>query len=162
VTSTVRVAIALGSNLGDRQTHIKDAIGGLHVFVNDLRVSSLLDTAFVGSGPFVGTSDQPPVLNGVITGTTTLSAREVLDALLELELRLGRTRPFERAPRTIDLDLILYGEERIDEPGLVVPHPRFRERRFVLEPLAEIAPDMRDPVSGKTIAELLLDLLSRG
>jgi 2-amino-4-hydroxy-6-hydroxymethyldihydropteridine diphosphokinase len=134
------------------------AIAGLHPLVNELRVSSCIDTAFVGSA--IG--NQPPVLNGAVVGVTTLGARLLLDALLELELRLGRTRPFERAPRTIDLDLILYGEERIEEPGLVVPHPRFRERRFVLEPLAEIAPDMRDPVSGKTIAELLLDLLSRG
>ena len=153
--STVRVAIALGSNLGDRQTHIKDAISGLHPLVSNLRVSSFLDH------PFVGASDQPPVLNGAIVAVTTLGARALLDAMLELELRFGRTRPFERAPRTIDLDLILYGEDRIDEPGLIVPHPRFRERRFVLEPLAEIAPDMRDPVTGKTIADLLLDLVSR-
>ena len=157
MTSAVRVAIALGSNLGDRQAHIKDAISGLHPLVNDLRVSSLLDNPFLG-----GDGSQPPVLNGAVTGITTLSARELLDALLALELRLGRTRPFERAPRTIDLDLILYGEDRIDEPGLIVPHPRFRERRFVLEPLAEIAPELRDPVSGKTVAELLLDLVSRG
>jgi 2-amino-4-hydroxy-6-hydroxymethyldihydropteridine diphosphokinase len=155
VTPAVRVAIALGSNLGDRRAYIKDAIGGLHPLLDDLRVSSLLDNSFIGG-------DQPPVLNGVVTGITTLSARELLDALLALELRLGRTRPFERAPRTIDLDLILYGEDRIDEPGLIVPHPRFRERRFVLEPLAEIAPDLRDPITGKTIAELLLDLVSRG
>ena len=90
----MRVAIALGSNLGDRQAHIKDAIAGLHPLVNDLRVSSLLDNPFIGAG------DQPPVLNGAVTGITTLSARALLDALLALELRLGRTRPFERAPRT--------------------------------------------------------------
>ena len=151
MTSAVRVAVALGSNLGDRQAHIKDAIAGLHPLLNDLRVSSILDNPFIGG-------HQPPVLNGVATGLTTLTPRALLDALLALEQRLGRTRPFERAPRTIDLDLILYGEERIDEPGLIVPHPRFRERRFVLEPLAELAPEWQDPVTGKTVQELLNDL----
>ena len=94
-------------------------------------------------------------LNAAATGESALSARGALDALLSVEQQLGRERPYGGAPRTIDLDLILYGDSVIDAPGLTVPHPRFRERRFVLEPLAEIAPDWTDPVTGKTIRELL-------
>ena len=82
----------------------------------------------------------------------------LLERLLAIELEFGRTRPYGGAPRTLDLDLILYGDAIIDEPGLQVPHPRFRERRFVLEPLAEIAGDWRDPVSGQSITELLRSL----
>ena len=98
---------------------------------------------------------QPIFLNAAATGESMLSAPAVLDVLLAVEQRFGRERPYERAPRTIDLDLILYGEEVIKTEGLTVPHPRFRERRFVLEPLAEIAADWIDPVTGKTIGELL-------
>ena len=94
-------------------------------------------------------------LNAALVGETTLSARELLDALQAIEQERGRERPYANAPRTLDLDLILLGDVVLEEPGLRVPHPRFRERRFVLEPLAAVAPDLRDPVSGKTVAELL-------
>jgi len=97
-------------------------------------------------------------LNAAVVGDTVLPARALLDALLGIENQRGRARPYPNAPRTLDLDLILFGQSVIDEPGLVVPHPRFRERRFVLQPLAEVAPDMRDPVSGKTVGELLAAL----
>jgi 2-amino-4-hydroxy-6-hydroxymethyldihydropteridine diphosphokinase len=91
-------------------------------------------------------------------GETTMSAHALLEALLAIEDQQGRDRPYPNAPRSLDLDLILFGDLTRDEPGLVVPHPRFRQRRFVLEPLASIAPDLRDPVSGRSVADLLLDL----
>ncbi len=98
---------------------------------------------------------QPMFLNAAATGESMLAAPALLDVLLAVEQRFGRERPYVGAPRTIDLDLILYGNEVIKTDGLTVPHPRFRERRFVLEPLAEIAADWIDPVTGKTIGELL-------
>jgi 2-amino-4-hydroxy-6-hydroxymethyldihydropteridine diphosphokinase len=88
-------------------------------------------------------------------GESELSARELLEALQAIERAAGRTRPYPNAPRTLDLDLILVGEERLDEGGLAVPHPRFRDRRFVLEPLADLAPDLCDPVTGLTVGDLL-------
>ena len=150
------VAIALGSNLGDREATLHAAVAALHPIIHNLRVSSLHETAYVGA------EAQPPVLNGAVVGEATVPAHRLLERLLEIELEFGRTRPYGGAPRTLDLDLILYGESTIDEPGLVVPHPRFRERRFVLEPLAEIAPDWRDPVTGKTMRELLDRLVDGG
>jgi 2-amino-4-hydroxy-6-hydroxymethyldihydropteridine diphosphokinase len=146
----IRVAIALGSNLGDREAYLRSAVAALHPSIDRLRLSTFHDTAPVGVVP------QPTFLNAAAVGETTLSARALLDTLLAVERDLGRERPFPGAPRTVDLDLILYGDEIIDEaPSLIVPHPRYRERRFVLEPLAEIAPDWRDPVTGKTVEELL-------
>jgi 2-amino-4-hydroxy-6-hydroxymethyldihydropteridine diphosphokinase len=99
--------------------------------------------------------DQPRYLNGAVVGETTLGPRQLLHELLAIETAAGRTRPSPLAPRTLDLDLILYGNLRIREPGLAVPHPRFRERLFVLEPLAAIAPDLVDPETGHTISALL-------
>jgi 2-amino-4-hydroxy-6-hydroxymethyldihydropteridine diphosphokinase len=144
------VAVALGSNLGDREGYLRSAIAALQPAVHRLRVSTFHETAPVGVGP------QPTFLNAVAVGETSLSARALLEMLLAVERELGRERPFPGAPRTLDLDLILYDAAIIDEgPTLIVPHPRFRERRFVLEPLSEIAPDWRDPVTGKTVEELL-------
>ncbi len=97
---------------------------------------------------------QPAYLNGALVGETTLSPRELLDALMALEREQGRVRTTYHAPRTLDLDLILYGDRLVHEPGLDVPHPRFRERAFVVDPLMEIAPDLVDPVTGKTVAQL--------
>jgi len=142
------VAIALGSNLGDRDARLREALALLGSSIWELRASAFHDTEPVGVGP------QPPFLNAAAVGQTTLTARELLSLLLDLERQLGRERPYPGAPRTIDLDLILFGGAVIDEPGLIVPHPRFRERRFVLEPLAEIAPDWVDPVTGRTVREL--------
>lgn len=147
----VPVAIALGSNQGDRDRTLRGAIGALGDELANLRASAFHDTEPVGVGP------QPRFLNAVVTGETSLSARDLLDLLLAIERRFGRERPFPGAPRTLNLDLVLYGDSVIDEPGLVVPHPRFRERAFVLGPLAEIAADWKDPVSGRTIEELRRD-----
>lgn len=103
----------------------------------------------------MGVGRQPRFLNGAVVGRTRLSARELLDRLLDIEREGGRARPFAGAARTLDLDLILYGDARIDEPGLHVPHPRFRERLFVLGPLAELAPDWADPLTGEPVRALL-------
>ena len=102
----------------------------------------------------MGVGDQPRFLNAVAVGRTSLAPRELLETLLTVERDLGRERPYPGAARTVDLDLILYGDLVIDEEGLSVPHPRFRERTFVLEPLVEVAPDWIDPVTGRSIGEL--------
>jgi 2-amino-4-hydroxy-6-hydroxymethyldihydropteridine diphosphokinase len=151
------VAVALGSNLGDRQALLTEAVARLSPLLEGLRVSTFHDTTPVGVP-----DPQPNYLNAVAVGMTTRTPRELLDALMDIERALGRTRPHHAAPRTIDLDLILYGFAVVDEPALTLPHPRFRERAFVLAPLCEVAPDMVDPVSGKTASALLERLRTPG
>ena len=150
-----RVAISLGSNLGDRRAALAFASERLASLLTDTVLSEIIETDPVGEG----LDDQPLYLNAALVGETTLDARAMLDALREIETEYGRTRPFPGAARTLDLDLILFGDQTVTEPGLEVPHPRFRERFFVLGPLAEIAPGMRDPLSGLTVVELLRVLL---
>jgi len=148
-TTPVRVAVALGSNLGDRAGHLAWACESLARLLAGFRCSPLENTA-----PLDVPDLQPDYLNAVAVGRTTLAPRALLEALLRLEVERGRTRPGARAARTLDLDLILYGNLVIDEPGLQVPHPRYRERDFVLGPLAMLAPRWRDPLARETMAAL--------
>ena len=144
----VRAAIALGSNLGDREAALNDAADQLARHLAGLTVSDFFETQPEGVGK------QPLFLNAAAVGSWEGEARPLLQLLLAIERAAGRERPFPGAPRTLDLDLILFGSSIIVEPGLAVPHPRFRERGFVLAPLCQIAPDLVDPVTGRTVAEL--------
>lgn len=151
----MKVAIAFGSNLGDRRAAIAFAADRLSRVISSLTFSDLIETDPEGEG----LDAQPLYLNGVAVGETSLDARSLLDLLLATEREYGRERPYPGAPRTLDLDLILYGDAVIREPGLSVPHPRFRDRFFVLGPLAEVAPDLVDPETGLRVWELLRKLL---
>jgi 2-amino-4-hydroxy-6-hydroxymethyldihydropteridine diphosphokinase len=150
-----RVAIALGSNLGDRRAALAFAAERLASLLDNPVLSDIIETEPVGEG----LEDQPLYLNAALVGETSLGARALLDALRQIETDYGRTRPFPGAARTLDLDLVLFGDSLVSEPDLEVPHPRFRERFFVLGPLAEIAPDLRDPLTGLKVWELLRALL---
>lgn len=151
----LKVAVAIGSNLGDRRSAIAFAAERLSALIPPITLSHSVETEPEGEG----LEGQPLYLNAAAVGETELGARELLDALLAIERDYGRERPHPGAPRTLDLDLILLGDTREHSPGLDVPHPRFRERFFVLGPLAEIAPDMVDPVTGLRVWELLRKLL---
>lgn len=156
-SNPVSAFIALGSNLGDREHTIEAARAALDQApgVQTVRCSPLIETDPVGP------PGQGPYLNGVTEILTTLPPRALLDLLLSIERSLGRVRSETDqrwGPRTIDLDLILYADQVIDLPGLTVPHPRLHERRFVLEPLARIAPHAMHPILRSTASELLLAL----
>ena len=147
-----RAYVGLGSNLGNREGTLRDAVRALaeEPGVEVVAVSTFRDTEPVG------VVDQPRFLNGAVALETELSARDLLDLLLDVERRFGRVREGvpPQGPRTLDLDLLVYGDSRIDEPGLRVPHPRLHERRFALEPLVELAPDLVLPGRG-AVSEIL-------
>ena len=144
------VYIALGSNLGDRAAHLQQALTLLKdVKLHVLHASPLYETAPQGL------LDQPWFLNQVIEAETTLLPRQLLKRLLTIERQMGRKRTVPNGPRTIDLDIVLYGNAVIDAPDLQIPHPRMGERRFVLEPLAALIPDLRHPETKQTIREML-------
>ena len=146
--------VGLGANLGDREGTLRRALSllGASGGIDVAAVSTFRETEPVGY------LDQPPFLNGAARLETRLSPRELLAALLQVEQELGRDRSGPRfGPRTIDLDLLLYGALELAEEGLTVPHPRLHERRFVLEPLAELAPDLVVPGRGR-VSELLAEL----
>jgi 2-amino-4-hydroxy-6-hydroxymethyldihydropteridine diphosphokinase len=144
--------VALGANLGDRAGNIRAALDllGRTPGVEVTRISSLIENPAVGMG-----SDAPPFLNGAAELRTTLGSHALLHRLLEIEKELGRSRRQRWEPRPIDLDLLLYGDRVISSDELVIPHPLLHERRFVLEPLAEIAPEVVHPTLQMTMKGLL-------
>lgn len=145
-----RAYVGLGANLGPREVTLLRAVDLLAAAegVDVVAVSRLRETEPVGM------VDQPPFLNGAVALDTTLSARDLLALLLAVERELGRVRTERWGPRTVDLDLLVYGDEVVDQPGLRVPHPRLGERRFALEPLAELAPDLVIPGLGDVAGTL--------
>jgi 2-amino-4-hydroxy-6-hydroxymethyldihydropteridine diphosphokinase len=141
--------LSLGSNVGDRQGHLRDAVAKLQAIGRVASVSSFYETEPVDF------TEQAWFLNCAVSLKTTNTPEQLMAAILQIEQEMGRQRIQPKGPRIIDIDLLLIGDQIIDSPALTVPHPAMHQRRFVLEPLAEIAPAVRHPVLKKTILELL-------
>ncbi len=146
------VYLALGSNLGERELHLKSAISGL--CSHDVKI---IRCASIYSTEPKEVLSQPWFLNTAVEGNTSLDPAALLRACIAVEETNSRKRTISKGPRTLDIDIIFYGNEIVRKPGLVIPHPHFFKRRFVLEPLAEIAADFVDPRSHKTVRQLLED-----
>ena len=147
--------IGVGANVGDREANIRAAIEQLRASpgVEVLQVSKLIDNPAAG-----GPANSPQFLNGAVEVRTTLSARELLDRMFAIEKSLGRERRLKWGPRSIDLDLLLFGDQIIAEPGITVPHALLHERTFVLGPMCEIAPSAVHPALRKSMSELLAQI----
>jgi 2-amino-4-hydroxy-6-hydroxymethyldihydropteridine diphosphokinase len=150
------IYLGLGTNLGDRLANLQHAAAALPPQVNVLRVSSIYETE-----PW-GFRDQPAFLNQVLEARTRLAPEALLRYLKQIEQQLGRRPTFRYGPRLVDLDILFYGDQVINLPDLVVPHPHLAERAFMLVPLSELAPTLRHPVSGLTIQEMLAKSDSAG
>ena len=142
---TITTCIALGSNLDDPRAQVQRGFEALAV----LPQGRLMARSRLYRTPPSGITEQPDFINAAARLETSLPPRELLDALLAIEMRAGRVRGVRNGPRVLDLDLLLYGNRQIDEPGLVVPHPRLHERAFVMLPLADVAPDLEVPGQGR-------------
>lgn len=149
----ITVFLLLGTNLGNRQMFLQQAI--THI---EQEVAPMLKTSSVYETQSWGKTDEPDYLNQVVTLQTGLPAKNVLDKILAIELEMGRKREIKWGARIIDIDILFYGDQVIDEPGLIVPHPQLHNRRFTLEPLAEIAPDFIHPLLNKNILVLKNEL----
>jgi len=150
-----KVFLGIGSNVGERIVYIKKAVNLLSEILNDIQ------TAHLYLSKAVGFEDQPDFVNTVVSGYTYLSPCELLKKIKEIEKKVGRIERFRWGPREIDIDILFYGNNIIEEENLIIPHPRIQERDFVLKPLSDLDPDFIHPVLKKTVKELLLNLKNR-
>jgi 2-amino-4-hydroxy-6-hydroxymethyldihydropteridine diphosphokinase len=150
--TTNLVYLSLGSNIGDREAHLRDAITQLQTTGKITAISSFYETEPVEF------TEQALFLNCAVGLETSFAPEELMSHLLEIERELGRERVQKKGPRTIDIDILLFGDQVLDSVGLTIPHPAMAERRFVLQPLVEIAPDLVHPILKKTVRELLAEL----